>query len=103
MGREREAPQKPQQEEEGVSYTVEQLVAVNPYNPDILPDLEKYVNEQVPLSLSLSLPILFLFSSFFTVFKEKKYLTGFFANIQSGCKSLSSTPLSGMFIKSCLT
>ncbi|KAF6139817.1 hypothetical protein GIB67_009664 [Kingdonia uniflora] len=29
------------------SYTVEQLVAVNPYNPDILPDLENYVNEQV--------------------------------------------------------
>ncbi|KAJ4708833.1 Eukaryotic translation initiation factor 3 subunit K [Melia azedarach] len=43
MGREREA-QKPQQQ---VSYTVEQLVAVNPYNPDILPDLENYVNEQV--------------------------------------------------------
>ncbi|KAL1805014.1 hypothetical protein ACET3Z_028082 [Daucus carota] len=30
-----------------MSYTVEQLVAVNPYNPDILPDLENYVNEQV--------------------------------------------------------
>ena len=30
-----------------VSYTVEQLVAVNRYNPDILPDLENYVNEQV--------------------------------------------------------
>ncbi|OWM84068.1 eukaryotic translation initiation factor 3 subunit K [Punica granatum] len=29
------------------SYTVEQLVAFNPYNPDILPDLENYVNEQV--------------------------------------------------------
>ncbi|KAH6837504.1 eukaryotic translation initiation factor 3K [Perilla frutescens var. hirtella] len=36
--------QKPQSE---MSYTVEQLVAVNPYNPDILPDLENYVNEQV--------------------------------------------------------
>lgn len=43
MGREREAPQQHQQ----VSYTVEQLVAVNPYNPDILADLENYVNEQV--------------------------------------------------------
>lgn len=32
---------------EQVSYTVEQLVAVNPYNPDILSDLENYVNEQV--------------------------------------------------------
>lgn len=42
MGRERET-QKPQP----VSYTVEQLIAVNPYNPDILPDLENYVNEQV--------------------------------------------------------
>ncbi|KAD6795246.1 hypothetical protein R6Q59_020867 [Mikania micrantha] len=30
-----------------VPYTVDQLVAVNPYNPDILPDLENYVNEQV--------------------------------------------------------
>ncbi|PKU69040.1 eukaryotic translation initiation factor 3 subunit K [Dendrobium catenatum] len=30
-----------------VSFTVEQLVAVNPYNPDILADLENYVNEQV--------------------------------------------------------
>ncbi|KAL3830074.1 hypothetical protein ACJIZ3_018876 [Penstemon smallii] len=29
------------------SYTVEQLISVNPYNPDILPDLENYVNEQV--------------------------------------------------------
>ncbi|KAF5748390.1 eukaryotic translation initiation factor 3 subunit K [Tripterygium wilfordii] len=45
MGREME-PQKPQQHQQ-VAYTVEQLVAVNPYNPDILPDLENYVNEQV--------------------------------------------------------
>ncbi|MQL80212.1 hypothetical protein Taro_012650 [Colocasia esculenta] len=43
MGRERESPNQQQQ----VSYTVEELVAVNPYNPDILPDLENYVNEQV--------------------------------------------------------
>eukprot|EP00250_Pteridium_aquilinum_P023251 c26495_g1_i1 orf=520-1236(-) len=28
-------------------YTMEQIVAVNPYNPDILPDLEAYVQEQV--------------------------------------------------------
>ncbi|KAG6739524.1 hypothetical protein POTOM_057125 [Populus tomentosa] len=53
MGRERETPQKPQHQEV-VSYTVEQLVAVNPYNPDILPDLENYVNEQVS-SLTYSL------------------------------------------------
>ncbi|KAJ6699065.1 EUKARYOTIC TRANSLATION INITIATION FACTOR 3 SUBUNIT K [Salix purpurea] len=45
MGREREVPKK--SEKEVLSYTVEQLVAVNPYNPDILPDLENYVNEQV--------------------------------------------------------
>ena len=50
MGRERETPKQQQQ----VSYTVEQLVAVNPYNPDILPDLENYVNEQVPLSVNQS-------------------------------------------------
>ncbi|XP_060187832.1 eukaryotic translation initiation factor 3 subunit K [Lycium barbarum] len=30
-----------------LAITVEQLIAVNPYNPDILPDLENYVNEQV--------------------------------------------------------
>lgn len=36
-----------QQQQQQVSYTVEQLVAVNPYNPDILSDLENYVNEQV--------------------------------------------------------
>ncbi|WVZ55711.1 hypothetical protein U9M48_006336 [Paspalum notatum var. saurae] len=29
------------------TYTVEDLVALNPYNPDILNDLEKFVNEQV--------------------------------------------------------
>ncbi|RVW28688.1 Eukaryotic translation initiation factor 3 subunit K [Vitis vinifera] len=34
--------QQPQQQ-----YTVEQLLALNPYNPDILPDLENFVNEQV--------------------------------------------------------
>ncbi|CAL5375639.1 unnamed protein product [Camellia sinensis] len=45
MGREREVAQKQQQS--ATSFTVEQLVAVNPYNPDILPDLENYVNEQV--------------------------------------------------------
>jgi translation initiation factor 3 subunit K len=57
MGREREVPNK--SEKEAISYTVEQLVAVNPYNPDILPDLENYVNEQVSLSLSLYFVSLF--------------------------------------------
>ncbi|KAK9697396.1 hypothetical protein RND81_08G035700 [Saponaria officinalis] len=32
---------------QSTSYTVEQLVDLNPYNPDMLPDLENYVNEQV--------------------------------------------------------
>ncbi|CAL9752921.1 unnamed protein product [Musa acuminata subsp. burmannicoides] len=41
MGREQ------QQQQQQAAYTVEQLVAVNPYNPDILTDLENYVNEQV--------------------------------------------------------
>ncbi|CAF2031614.1 unnamed protein product [Brassica oleracea] len=41
MGLEMESPK------EQSSYTVEQLVAVNPFNPEILPDLENYVNEQV--------------------------------------------------------
>ncbi|KAG9457622.1 hypothetical protein H6P81_002130 [Aristolochia fimbriata] len=40
MGREREV------QKSEVSYT-EHLLAVNPYNPDILPDLENYVHEQV--------------------------------------------------------
>ncbi|CAA3009436.1 eukaryotic translation initiation factor 3 subunit K [Olea europaea subsp. europaea] len=47
-----------------MSYTVEQLVAVNPYNPDILPDLENYVNEQVSsqtYSLSANLCLLRLY------------------------------------------
>ncbi|KAF3775822.1 Eukaryotic translation initiation factor 3 subunit K [Nymphaea thermarum] len=42
MGREREMVRQQQQS----SYTVEQLIAVNPYNPEILPDLESYVHEQ---------------------------------------------------------
>ncbi|KAF8097059.1 hypothetical protein N665_0296s0040 [Sinapis alba] len=41
MGKEMESPK------EQSSYTVEQLVAVNPFNPEILPDLENYVNQQV--------------------------------------------------------
>ncbi|KAM1062322.1 hypothetical protein ACFX14_026563 [Malus domestica] len=41
----REVPQQQQQQQ--VALAVEQLLAVNPYNPDILPDLENYVNERV--------------------------------------------------------
>ncbi|TQD77080.1 hypothetical protein C1H46_037356 [Malus baccata] len=41
----REVPQQQQQQQQ-VALAVEQLLAVNPYNPDILPDLENYVNEQ---------------------------------------------------------
>lgn len=43
MGRERDVVQQP------VAQTAEELVAVNPYNPDILPELENYVNDQVSL------------------------------------------------------
>jgi translation initiation factor 3 subunit K len=49
MGREAPKPQQ-QQQGQGTAYTVEQLVALNPYNPDILPDLENYVNDQVSLT-----------------------------------------------------
>ncbi|EXC13597.1 Eukaryotic translation initiation factor 3 subunit K [Morus notabilis] len=50
MGRERDAvvpvpKQAPPQQQ--VSQMVEQLLAVNPYNPEILSELENYVNEQV--------------------------------------------------------
>ncbi|KAJ6826929.1 eukaryotic translation initiation factor 3 subunit K [Iris pallida] len=34
-------------QQQQAAYTVEELVEVNPYNPDILSDLENYVNEQV--------------------------------------------------------
>ncbi|EFJ16194.1 hypothetical protein SELMODRAFT_154794 [Selaginella moellendorffii] len=36
-----------EREQEQPQLTMEQLVALNPYNPDILPDLEAYVQEQV--------------------------------------------------------
>ncbi|CAA3021879.1 eukaryotic translation initiation factor 3 subunit K-like [Olea europaea var. sylvestris] len=65
MGREM-ANSTPNQKQQpsAMSYTVEQLVAVNPYNPDILPDLENYVNEQVSsqtYSLSANLCLLRLY------------------------------------------
>ncbi|KAI3443508.1 hypothetical protein Pfo_000173 [Paulownia fortunei] len=47
MGREMNNTTTNQKQQSAMSYTVEQLVSVNPYNPDILPDLENYVNEQV--------------------------------------------------------
>ncbi|KAL0338843.1 UNVERIFIED_CONTAM: Eukaryotic translation initiation factor 3 subunit K [Sesamum angustifolium] len=47
MGREISNSMTNQTQQSAMSHTVEQLVAVNPYNPDILPDLENYVNEQV--------------------------------------------------------
>ncbi|KAJ9538474.1 hypothetical protein OSB04_031207 [Centaurea solstitialis] len=53
-------------EQSQMAYTVEQLVAVNPYNPDILPDLETYVNEQVSLqtySLDANLCLLRLYQA----------------------------------------
>lgn len=48
MGREVAGQQQPST----LSYTVEQLIVVNPYNPDILPDLENYVNEQVRITIT---------------------------------------------------
>ncbi|KAL5572292.1 hypothetical protein UlMin_021889 [Ulmus minor] len=50
MGREREVvpvpvPNQGQQQQD--VHVVEQLLAVNPYNPEILSELENYVNEQV--------------------------------------------------------
>ncbi|TQD93692.1 hypothetical protein C1H46_020696 [Malus baccata] len=59
----REVPQQQQQQQ--VALAVEQLLAVNPYNPDILPDLENYVNEQVSsqtYSLDANLCLLRLYS-----------------------------------------
>lgn len=47
MGKEIQKQAQSGQQQLTNSYTVEQLVALNPYNPDILPDLENYVNEQV--------------------------------------------------------
>ncbi|GFP82129.1 eukaryotic translation initiation factor 3 subunit k [Phtheirospermum japonicum] len=47
MGKEMSNSPANQTQQQTVAHTVEQLVAVNPYNPDILPDLENYVNEQV--------------------------------------------------------
>ncbi|CAA0828640.1 Eukaryotic translation initiation factor 3 subunit K [Striga hermonthica] len=47
MSKEMSNPPTNQKHQSTVAYTVEQLIAVNPYNPDILPDLENYVNEQV--------------------------------------------------------
>ncbi|KAJ4717428.1 Eukaryotic translation initiation factor 3 subunit K [Melia azedarach] len=74
MGREGEA-WKPQKQ---VSYTVEQLVAVNPYNPDILPDLENYINEQVSsqtYSLDANLCLLRLYQVSWTFLSTQIALT----------------------------
>ncbi|KAH0658494.1 hypothetical protein KY289_027242 [Solanum tuberosum] len=42
-------------EKSQLAITVEQLIAVNPYNPDILPDLENYVNEQASFVSNIQL------------------------------------------------
>lgn len=72
MGREAVKPQ--QQQGQAAGYTVEQLVAFNRYNPDILPDLENYVNDQVSsqipllfLGLRISIPIPQLFTILFSI------------------------------------
>ncbi|TQE09595.1 hypothetical protein C1H46_004814 [Malus baccata] len=53
----REVPQQQQ-----VVLTVEQLLAVNPYNLDILPDLENYINEFLRKPV-VSMPISAFFAS----------------------------------------
>ncbi|XP_050117703.1 uncharacterized protein LOC126595458 [Malus sylvestris] len=53
----REVPQQQQ-----VALTVEQLLAVNSYNPDILPDLENYINEFLRKPI-VSMPISAFFAS----------------------------------------
>lgn len=65
MGRESSNAPANQKQQSSLAYTVEQLVAVNPYNPDILPDLENYVNEQVRTCCGFKLPILNLRVQFF--------------------------------------
>ncbi|KAH0455281.1 hypothetical protein IEQ34_015313 [Dendrobium chrysotoxum] len=65
-----------------VSFTVEQLVAVNPYNPDILADLENYVNEQVlsqtyNLDANLCLLRLYQVSALLLPFKQLIYADTF--------------------------
>uniref|UniRef100_A0A7N0RFJ3 Eukaryotic translation initiation factor 3 subunit K n=1 Tax=Kalanchoe fedtschenkoi TaxID=63787 RepID=A0A7N0RFJ3_KALFE len=67
------------EEQQQVSLTVEQLVAVNPYNPDILNDLEDFVNEQVSsktYNLEANLCLLRLYQ-----FEPEKMKTLFVANI----------------------
>ncbi|KAL3640447.1 hypothetical protein CASFOL_015415 [Castilleja foliolosa] len=67
IGRELSNP-PPNQTEQSAVHTVDQLVAVNPYNPDILPDLENYVNEQVSsqtYSLNANLCLLRLYQGLF--------------------------------------
>ena len=76
MGREVVQPQQ-----QTVPYTVEQLVAVNPYNPDILPDLENYVNEQVLLHHHL----------FFFFF--------FFWGVKNNYKSVNSVGFENLIMK----
>jgi len=68
MGREREATK--------VAYTVEQLVAFNRYNPDILPDLENYVNDQV------SYPSISFFFHFFLNQKPRFPTTRIYVNAE---------------------
>lgn len=58
-----------QKQQSSVAEAVEQLVAVNPYNPDILPDLENYVNEQVLLRQKNK-----IISTFFFVYYSHAHL-----------------------------
>ncbi|GER49885.1 eukaryotic translation initiation factor 3subunit K [Striga asiatica] len=88
MGKEMSNPPANQKHQSTVAYTVEQLVAVNPYNPDILPDLENYVNEQVSsqtYSLDANLCLLRLYQ-----FEPARMSTQIVARIL--IKALMATP-----------
>ncbi|KAK6126687.1 hypothetical protein DH2020_039567 [Rehmannia glutinosa] len=88
MGREISNAPTNQKQQSSMAYTVEQLVAVNPYNPDILPDLENYVNEQVSsqtYSLNANLCLLRLYQ-----FEPERMSTQIVARIL--IKALMATP-----------
>jgi len=93
MGREAAAAAKPvqQQGQGGTAYTVEQLVAFNRYNPDILPDLENYVNDQVIFFIIHITKLVFIQFNSIPIISS-----GFIANLQPRIKSLPSSPLPGI-------
>jgi hypothetical protein len=98
MGREAAAAavqvQQQGQGQGGTAYTVEQLVAFNRYNPDILPDLENYVNDQVTFLLYHPYHLIRVYTIQFNSIPIIS--SGFIANLQPRIKSLPSSPLPGI-------